>query len=241
MSIKDHPSCVELFQMIEQYIEIEQQIGILQDRMRELKANVNGKLKPAFDDITRNQAKDLAYELYWNSGSCVDSSELGRAYTGSAYRVHVHVDSQIVETNCSYCETEMDIIIHSRSERDEFLRGKSRFECDKCRDQRLKKMQEDADRAQARLQAWSNRVYELQQMKYSEYLKTDHWQELRNRMLKRSGYKCQLCNASSTLHVHHRTYERKGYEELSDLIVLCAKCHAKFHDKYASTEEGDNE
>ena len=28
---------------------------------------------------------------------------------------------------------------------------------------------------------------------------------------------------------NHRTYERKGRERLSDLILLCRKCHGRFH------------
>jgi hypothetical protein len=29
--------------------------------------------------------------------------------------------------------------------------------------------------------------------------------------------------------VHHRTYERVGFERQSDLIVLCHDCHRDFH------------
>lgn len=67
-------------------------------------------------------------------------------------------------------------------------------------------------------------------MSYPEYLKTEHWQQLREKALDYAGHRCQLCNtALGSLHVHHRTYDRRGCEEPADLIVLCADCHQMFH------------
>jgi len=45
--------------------------------------------------------------------------------------------------------------------------------------------------------------------------------------------KCGICNATSDLHVHHKTYENIGKESDEDLIVLCKSCHYKFHTKLA--------
>lgn len=82
------------------------------------------------------------------------------------------------------------------------------------------------------------RLAELKAMSYKEYLKTDEWQETRKGALKRSGYCCQLCNAKDArVHVHHRTYERKGEEWSRDLIVLCGDCHQAFHDKLRVTDK----
>lgn len=71
----------------------------------------------------------------------------------------------------------------------------------------------------------------LRSMPYKDYLKTEHWQRLRRAVLAYADYKCQLCESTERLSVHHRTYERRGSELLSDVIVLCTPCHAKFHDK----------
>jgi hypothetical protein len=68
-------------------------------------------------------------------------------------------------------------------------------------------------------------------MPYSLYLQTPHWQAMRQATWERCGNRCQLCNSQDGLHVHHRTYENLGRENPEDLIVLCSKCHAKFHDK----------
>jgi len=75
-------------------------------------------------------------------------------------------------------------------------------------------------------------IDQLKKMPYAKYLESDHWQERRVRHLRSAGFRCQLCNADNTkLHVHHRTYERKGCERFSDLIVLCEECHHIFHER----------
>jgi 5-methylcytosine-specific restriction endonuclease McrA len=68
-------------------------------------------------------------------------------------------------------------------------------------------------------------------MPYKDFLKTDYWRIFALNAKTAAGNRCQLCNATGELHVHHRTYERRGHEEDQDVIVLCAHCHAKFHDK----------
>ena len=66
---------------------------------------------------------------------------------------------------------------------------------------------------------------------YYQYLQSPEWSRLRELKLEQADGRCQLCNSNKALHVHHRTYERLGRERLVDLTVLCADCHAKFHDK----------
>jgi len=85
--------------------------------------------------------------------------------------------------------------------------------------------------SEERQRVYEQRLNALKYMPYPEYLKTEHWKEVSQRARKRANFKCQLCNSSGLLHVHHRTYENRGQENNSDLIVLCEKCHAKFHDK----------
>jgi 5-methylcytosine-specific restriction endonuclease McrA len=73
-------------------------------------------------------------------------------------------------------------------------------------------------------------VPSLNAIPYREYLQTDHWRETREYALIRADYRCQVCNSSAGLHVHHRTYARRGEELPSDVIVLCADCHKLFHE-----------
>lgn len=66
---------------------------------------------------------------------------------------------------------------------------------------------------------------------YDLYLRSPLWGQKREGALRRDGYRCRLCNSPDNLNVHHRTYERRGYERLDDLTTLCRDCHAKHHGK----------
>lgn len=65
-------------------------------------------------------------------------------------------------------------------------------------------------------------------MDYENYLKTSHWQELKQRIYAKYR-QCQNCGAKRGLDVHHKTYERLGHEKLSDLRLLCRECHYRTH------------
>ena len=64
---------------------------------------------------------------------------------------------------------------------------------------------------------------------YPAYLKTEHWNKVREAALERADYRCQLCNSNQSVQVHHRTYENIGAERDCDLFVLCDECHEDFH------------
>lgn len=68
--------------------------------------------------------------------------------------------------------------------------------------------------------------------KYKEYLNSDQWKEIRDKVLHRDGNKCIKCGSSKNLQVHHNTYDNiyNEAENLDDLITLCSKCHMKEHD-----------
>lgn len=76
------------------------------------------------------------------------------------------------------------------------------------------------------------RVHLLRSMPYSDYLQTPEWAEKRQLALARDGYRCRVCNEREHLHVHHRTYIRRGNEDLDDLTTLCESCHDHFHKKF---------
>jgi 5-methylcytosine-specific restriction endonuclease McrA len=73
------------------------------------------------------------------------------------------------------------------------------------------------------------RLAELHQMTYAEYLRTPEWRARRNRVLIRAGHKCELCNASGLIDVHHRTYDHYAQEQQNQLMALCRSCHRRFH------------
>ena len=74
----------------------------------------------------------------------------------------------------------------------------------------------------------------LAEVDYDTYIKSDVWREKASAAKERALWRCQLCNKEGdyrTLHAHHRTYDRVGFEAPEDITVLCAGCHAKFHGK----------
>lgn len=70
---------------------------------------------------------------------------------------------------------------------------------------------------------------------YQEYLKTEHWTNLKIRFKASKLYKdgkCHLCKSKTMINIHHKSYKRIGNERLNDLIVLCNLCHSKLHKAY---------
>lgn len=64
---------------------------------------------------------------------------------------------------------------------------------------------------------------------YQQYLKSPHW--LTTRYLKKlRARQCGICAARHELHVHHLNYRNLVDVELSDLRVLCKRCHFLAHE-----------
>lgn len=70
---------------------------------------------------------------------------------------------------------------------------------------------------------------------YSLYLKTPYWRNLRKRIIRRAGCKCQLCGNAKNLQVHHKRYETRNGNSIlfretgKDLMVVCGNCHQRIH------------
>ena len=74
-------------------------------------------------------------------------------------------------------------------------------------------------------------IFKAKFKEYKKYLLTQNWKNKRKRKLEEAKYKCQLCGkGNAELHVHHNNYDNLCFEEMSDLVVLCKRCHEKFHD-----------
>ena len=55
------------------------------------------------------------------------------------------------------------------------------------------------------------------------------YQTFQDQMLKRDGWRCQICVTSTDLHVHHlKSPCSLGDDAIENLITLCAKCRATF-------------
>jgi 5-methylcytosine-specific restriction endonuclease McrA len=72
-------------------------------------------------------------------------------------------------------------------------------------------------------------------VKYSEYLQSPQWFEIRNVVFERDNHQCQnkKCKKETNLVVHHLRYKNKynEMEHLEDLKTLCRECHEELHAK----------
>ncbi len=56
------------------------------------------------------------------------------------------------------------------------------------------------------------------------------YENLRQQILRRDGWRCQSCGSMSNLEVHHMEFRsHSGADSEENLITLCAQCHHKRH------------
>jgi 5-methylcytosine-specific restriction endonuclease McrA len=56
------------------------------------------------------------------------------------------------------------------------------------------------------------------------------YETLRQQILRRDGWRCQLCGAMSNLEIHHKDFRsHSGHDSEENLITLCTRCHAGVH------------
>jgi 5-methylcytosine-specific restriction endonuclease McrA len=56
------------------------------------------------------------------------------------------------------------------------------------------------------------------------------YESLRQRVLRRDGWRCQSCGTMSNLEVHHRQFRsHSGHDSEENLMTLCAECHRNVH------------
>lgn len=86
------------------------------------------------------------------------------------------------------------------------------------------------------MSSWSKEKRE----EYQAKLRDPRWQKMRLEVLNRDEWRCKICgDATSTLHVHHRWYERGGEPwdvPLECLVTLCETCHEQETSARASDE-----
>lgn len=74
----------------------------------------------------------------------------------------------------------------------------------------------------------AGRLHPLGFKRYSEYLASPHWQDVKRRYKASANPQMCACGAKPTA-LHHKTYVRLGKEELTDLEPVCDPCHRKRH------------
>lgn len=68
--------------------------------------------------------------------------------------------------------------------------------------------------------------------RHQEYLKTEHWTELRKQCINRSNRICEACRSTKHLEGHHLRY-REPLESctIDDVMTLCRRCHGFWHEQ----------
>jgi 5-methylcytosine-specific restriction endonuclease McrA len=55
--------------------------------------------------------------------------------------------------------------------------------------------------------------------------RSERYRELRSQALAAAGHRCERCNGSGQLELHHKHYATLGFETLKDIEMLCRSCH----------------
>jgi hypothetical protein len=62
-------------------------------------------------------------------------------------------------------------------------------------------------------------------VKYERHIRSSQWCNVKRDMIRLRGERCGHCGFRYELQLHHKTYERLGRELISDLELLCERCH----------------
>lgn len=75
---------------------------------------------------------------------------------------------------------------------------------------------------------------------YEEYIRSTRWKRKREEYFRSGRPKfCQGCKDKSIrqIHLHHKTYDRLGNEDLDDLVPVCEACHAMIHERHGMDDK----
>tara|TARA_R110000851_G_scaffold26267_1_gene74713 strand:- start:945 stop:1574 length:630 start_codon:yes stop_codon:yes gene_type:complete len=74
---------------------------------------------------------------------------------------------------------------------------------------------------------------------YKEYIVSPDWQKMRRWAFYKLGNKCEVCEASENIQIHHNNYGSLGNERpQADLVILCGGCHYQLHQHIPSWKLG---
>ena len=70
-------------------------------------------------------------------------------------------------------------------------------------------------------------------------LEQQDYQKLREQVLRRDGWRCQLCGSMTNLEVHHKQFRsHAGEDDEQNLITLCFNCHSSAHGQDVGPKSG---
>lgn len=222
--------------------ELQNKVDQHESAIKSLKKQIQHEAQRLIENApTQDETTELATEIYWFL-EFVPSSIVYAAMGSRQNQILKHIYPASLNVKCKDCGVAFDVTLTSRTKLNTLRRAYrngdkyDQARCPTCEEIEARKSADRTIHWQREEEKRLAEILRLRTMPYKEYLQTEHWRNLRGQMLKRAKFHCQLCNRGDiSLHVHHRTYERRGNEQLSDLIVLCATCHETFHTNGAIT------
>jgi len=217
-------------------------IRLLQEERKQLKAEIIEELTRILGEIPLAQAFDVASDAYWADSQLADIVK--KSYV-AATRRGLCPRPTPVNFSCRRCGNLVTAV--SWTEYNSILSLEERRQnstdyswllptCHSCREiESAESYEQHQADSKAYRERWMAEEEErkrameiLRTISFAEYIKTEHWQLLRQAALKHAGYRCQLCNARGILNVHLRADENRGRESLNDVVVMCENCHGAF-------------
>ena len=64
------------------------------------------------------------------------------------------------------------------------------------------------------------------------HMQSTYWYKLKQQKLASANHRCEKCDSTESLELHHLTYSDLGKESQSSVVVLCRSCHQYQHDHY---------
>lgn len=228
-AIKNLPAMEELKNIIAEIDDLNDRIKEAKERLKEIPLLVSYQLENESDRL------EAARLLYWTAEEVPVSSIKLYLLNDNAEKYEKIKNSSLSGIVCNRCGRIIKFKSRSdlQNQRQRFNFDKkyghnSNYLCESCTKIENMNYQKEREELQKK---HLERISDLKSMPYSEYLKTPEWQMVRKQQLKRSGFRCQVCNRNNRiLNVHHRTYDNLGEESYKDLIVLCNECHKLFHE-----------
>ncbi len=220
----------------------DEQIRQLQEQQKQRKADMIVELSQKLKQVPLEQANVVASNAYWADPKLADA--VRKAYLSGTNRGFVPL-SMPTEIACERCGNLItatswtnykDIVSRAEHREKEAAYRWGEQLCLSCAEAKRAKRDEESaayfdcweEECEAAEREREQREAELQQMSGDEYFQTEHWQLLAQAVVKKAGYRCQLCNTGGILNVHLHTQEVRGRESLADLVVLCQQCSGSY-------------
>lgn len=239
---QDYSVVVHALDALEQLKSTDEQINRLKEQRAQQKVNMIEDLGELLKEVPAERAFVIASDAYWANPLLADA--IKRAYvlaTGKGLLPR----PMPTEVSCERCGNLITatswtnynhIVVNAERRKRDACSARASF-CLRCNEA------QSAERDQknsAYFRTWQEQCEEeakgreqilaqFQAMNDDEYFETEHWQLIAQAMVKKVGFRCQLCNTGEVLKVHLRSQECRGCESLADLVVLCRECSGSFH------------